>query len=224
MTLEEFLQTPWGPFLGFLPNDLLSLYSGVNVDAFFDPCQVQPPGSPDFFVLTVAGGGGVADGLASETGFNRPFGLDLTASKDVVIADTLNHRVRAFQPAPPAGAVTISGVPVKGDEVATIAGTGVAGAMGDGGSALSAQLNRPVIVAHDSDNNTYVDGSAQFRIRKIDAAGTITTLAGTGTEGFSGDGGPANQAKIGRALGLIVWNGPAGEKLLMMTQRRDQQY
>ncbi len=79
--------------------------------------------------------------------------------------------------------------------ISTVAGTGVAGFSGDGGPATAAQLNAPTDIATDAGNNLYIVDNN--RIRKIAAAtGVITTVAGNGTVGFSGDGGPATSASI----------------------------
>ncbi|OQP60611.1 hypothetical protein A3860_32880 [Niastella vici] len=80
--------------------------------------------------------------------------------------------------------------------ITTIAGTGVPGFSGDGGPATSAQLNHPYGVAFDNAGNIYIPDAGNNRIRKIDAAGIITTVAGNGTVGFSGDGGPAINAQF----------------------------
>ncbi len=86
----------------------------------------------------------------------------------------------------------------------TVAGTGTAGFTGDGGPADQAELSSPATTAVDSDGNVYVSDSSNQRIRKIDAIGIITTIAGTGTAGFTGDGGPATQAQINNPNGLAL--------------------
>ena len=80
--------------------------------------------------------------------------------------------------------------------ITTIAGTGVPGFSGDGGPATSAQLNMPYQVSFDRTGNIYIPDVGNNRIRKIDAAGIITTVAGNGTVGYSGDGGPATNAQF----------------------------
>jgi DNA-binding beta-propeller fold protein YncE len=87
----------------------------------------------------------------------------------------------------------------------SIAGTGVAGYSGDGGAATSAQLNKPYGLAVDTSGNIYIADSDNARIRKISAAtGTISTVVGTGINGYSGDGGPATSAKISSVKGVAV--------------------
>jgi sugar lactone lactonase YvrE len=89
--------------------------------------------------------------------------------------------------------------------VTTVAGgTGVLGAAGDGGPATKAQLNAPVAVAADAQGDVYISDSDNFRIRKVDTSGTITTVAGTGRQGFSGDGGRATAARLLGPSGLAV--------------------
>ncbi len=76
------------------------------------------------------------------------------------------------------------------------AGTGGAGFSGDGGAAVQAQLNDPTGIARGPDDALYVCDTANHRVRKISPDGTITTVAGTGEPGWSGDGGPATAAKL----------------------------
>ena len=99
----------------------------------------------------------------------------------VFIADSDNHRIRK---------VGTDGV------ISTVVGNGTAGFAGDGGPATEAQLNDPRAVAVDGAGNLYIGEELGQRIRKVDAAGTISTLAGNGTPGFAGDGGPASAAQI----------------------------
>jgi len=81
--------------------------------------------------------------------------------------------------------------------ITTFAGTGTAGYSGDGGAATAARFSRPTGLAVDSDRNVYVADGPNYRIRMISTAGVVTTIAGTGTAGYSGDGGPATAAKVG---------------------------
>lgn len=80
--------------------------------------------------------------------------------------------------------------------VGTVAGTGVGGYSGDGGLATSAELNAPMGMARDSQGNLYIADFINNVIRKISTGGTISTVAGNGTQGYSGDGGPATSAQL----------------------------
>jgi hypothetical protein len=83
--------------------------------------------------------------------------------------------------------------------ISTFAGSGEPGSAGDGGPAHLAQLTDPFHVAVDRTGNVYVTGWFEDRVRRITRDGTITTVAGTGQNGYSGDGGPATQAEIGES-------------------------
>lgn len=127
-------------------------------------------------------------GPATDAALNRPYGLTTDSAGNVLIADTENNRVRRLS----AGTIT------------TIAGTGTAGFSGDGGQATSAQLFNPYDVAVDVAGNVYVADTFNHRVRKVDPGGTITTVAGTGSFGFSGDGGSATLAQLWYPIGLEV--------------------
>lgn len=89
--------------------------------------------------------------------------------------------------------------------ISTVAGKGTSGFSGDGEAAIAAQLAHPYGVAVDSSGNLYIADSSNYRVRKIDATtGLISTVAGSGDYGYSGDGGPAISAKMKRPLGIAV--------------------
>jgi predicted phage tail protein/sugar lactone lactonase YvrE len=127
-------------------------------------------------------------GPGVDAALNRPFGVSVDASGNLLIADTYNHRVRRL----------------SGGTVTTIAGTGTPGFSGDGGSALSANLFFPYDVASDLAGNVYVADTQNDRVRRITPAGNISTVAGNGTPGFSGDGGAATAAQLDFPIGLDV--------------------
>jgi sugar lactone lactonase YvrE len=81
-------------------------------------------------------------------------------------------------------------------DIRTVAGVGESGYGGDGGPALGAQLNEPRTLVVDRAGTMYIVDTFNHRIRKVDASGVMTTLAGTGVAGEAGDGGPADQAEI----------------------------
>ena len=108
---------------------------------------------------------------------------------NLYIADTKNHRIRK---------VSASGT------ITTVVGTGTGGYLGDDGVATSAQLYNPTSVAVGAAGILYIADSSNRRIRKVNAAGTITTVAGNGTDGFSGDGGAATSAQLSSLSSVIV--------------------
>ena len=87
-------------------------------------------------------------------------------------------------------------VPLRAATISTFAGTGAKGFSGDGGPATSAQLSNPSAIARGPDGALYICDTDNQRIRKVAPDGTISTVAGNGTRGFSGDGGPATQAAL----------------------------
>src|SRR5450631_1022711 len=97
----------------------------------------------------------------------------------------------------------------SGQTITTFAGNGTAGFSGDGGQAAQAQINRVVGLAVDAAGNIYMAEELNNRVRKVDTNGVITTIAGTGVAGFSGDNGPAAQAQLSGPLGVCV--SPSGD-------------
>ena len=142
-------------------------------------------------IKTVAGDGGsqLGDGgPATEAGLCDPADVAFDAAENMYIADT---GVYCSGP----GGNTVRKVDPHGI-ITTVAGTGKAGYSGDGGPATKARLNVPIAVAVDRDGNFYLTDGDNYRIRKVDKEGIITTFAGTGEAGYSGDGGPATSAKL----------------------------
>ena len=122
-------------------------------------------------------------GPATAAELYLPAGVTFGAAGDLFIADQQNNRIRRVDAT--AGIIT------------TVAGNGSAGFSGDGGLATAAQLNAPSGVAFDAAQNLFIADRFNSRIRRVDAAtGTITTVAGDGTFGFGGDGGPATAAQL----------------------------
>ncbi len=146
-----------------------------------DVRRVSPTGT----ITTLAGGalnGFSGDGgPASAARLNVPLGVAVQPDGGVLIADSNNHRIRRVSPA---GTIT------------TVAGNGAEGFSGDGGPATSARLDLPVSVAATRDGGFLIADYLNNRIRRVSPTGTITTVAGTGAERFSGDGGPATAAGL----------------------------
>jgi sugar lactone lactonase YvrE len=141
--------------------------------------------------LTVAGGGYVDHFLAHLGKLSNPLSVAVDSFGNVYVADTQNQRIRR-----------VSGF---GGGIGTIAGTGERGYGGDGGPATQAMLASPNSVAVDSAGNLYIADGWNRRIRKVDAAtGTIRTIAGTGEQGYGGDGGPATEAGLYSPGGVAV--------------------
>jgi sugar lactone lactonase YvrE len=134
-------------------------------------------------------GGPATSAKLNLVGFSVASGLVVDAGGNLYIADTLNHRIRK---------VSRAGV------ITTIAGTGTRAFSGDGGPALNAQLSDPAALAFDVAGNLYVSDWDNNRIRKIALDGIITTVAGSGKRGYSGDGGPALGASMDEPTGIAV--------------------
>ena len=128
-------------------------------------------------------------GAATAARFGTPYGVFASGDGSVYISDSTNQRIRKVDP--------------QGD-VSTIAGDGKAGFSGDGGKATDAQVHNPAQLCMDAAGNLYFADSANNRVRRVDPSGTITTVAGTGKEGFSGDNGPAALASLNHPLGVAV--------------------
>ena len=165
--------------------------------------QVDPTGHITTLAGTSAQGFSGDHGLATAAQLDSPQGLALnSATHTLYLADTHNQRIRAIN--------LLTGI------ITTIAGTGTPGFSGDSALALTATLNLPTALALDLHGNLYLADSANHRIRRIDAStGIITTIAGNGTQGFSGDGAPATQASIDFPTSLAF--DPAGNLYLADT-------
>src|SRR5829696_5746662 len=141
--------------------------------------KVDPHGT----ITTVAGTGEAGfsgdGGPATKARLDFPSAVAVDREGNLYIADGSNYRIRKVD---------------KEGIITTFAGTGKARHSGDGGPATSAQLREPACMVFDAQGNLYL--ADYTSVRKIDPSGTITTVAGTGRFGFSGDGGPATEAKL----------------------------
>jgi hypothetical protein len=90
--------------------------------------------------------------------------------------------------------------------ITTVAGNGTGGFSGDGGAATSAQLSPSYGVTKDNAGNLYITTPGEYRVRMVNPGGTISTIAGNGTYGYSGDGGPATSASMMYPLGVVADN------------------
>jgi sugar lactone lactonase YvrE len=148
-------------------------------------------------ITTVAGCGGLSGCLsgdgrkATRTNLSRPSALALDAAGNLFITDQLFGRIRRVDAA--------SGI------ITTVAGSGGSGFSGDGGPATDATLFQPSEIALDAGGNLFIADTNNQRIRRVDVTtGIITTVAGNGSEGFSGDGGPAAGARLRNPIGVAL--------------------
>jgi type IX secretion system substrate protein/NHL repeat-containing protein len=146
-------------------------------------------------ITTIAGDGtsgfGGDGGLATLANLNYPISLCVDDSANVFIADQINHRIRRVD--------AITGI------ITTVAGFGTPGFSGDGGLATAAEFNQPYDVAVDSAGNLFISDANNQRIRKVNATtGIVTTIGGTGTGGYGGDGGLATLAQMNFPSGIFV--------------------
>ncbi len=139
----------------------------------------------------------VGDGTAGYSGdggaavlatLNDPAGVAIDSAGNLYISDCFNERIRVY---------FFGGV-------STLAGNGTGAYSGDGGPAANAQLFSPEGLAVDSAGNLYIADSQNFRVRKISTKGVITTVAGNGTPGYSGDNGPATSAQLRAVYSVAV--------------------
>ena len=128
-------------------------------------------------------------GPAVNASLNNPTALTVDGAGVVYFSDQFNQRIRKITP---------DGI------ITTIAGNGTAGPGGDGGPALAASLNYPGGITVDAAGNLYFNDDLNYRTRRIATNGTISTVAGTGAEGFSGDGGAATAASLNGNFGVTL--------------------
>ena len=143
-------------------------------------------------ITTIAGSGNgiyAGDGgPATAATLCDPTGVAVDAAGNVYVSDKCNQRIRKIS----AGVIT------------TIAGNGQCGYSGDGGPAVDAALSYPYQIALDGAGNLFIADRENQCVREISTSGIISTVAGNGTAGYSGDGGPATAAEINEATGVWV--------------------
>jgi len=149
--------------------------------------------TPAGVISTVAGNGHPGfsgdHGPAAAAQLNRPYGLALDVAGNLYVADYGNQRVRVIG---------------TNGNITTVAGNGPNGTVADGGPATAALLLGPHDLATDPAGNLYVSEIDGHRVRRVAPDGTISTVAGTGIEGYGGDGGPASAAQLNQPAGLAL--------------------
>ncbi|MEU7227155.1 NHL repeat-containing protein [Streptomyces chrestomyceticus] len=144
-------------------------------------------------ITTVAGNGQAGytsdGGPATATQLYTPHGVAVDGQGNLYIAEWNNHRIRK---------VDTNGI------ITTVAGNGQAGYGSDGGPATATKLYYPGGVEADRNGNLFIADTSNHRVRKVDARGIITTVAGTGTPGYVSDGGPATSTPISYPVGVTV--------------------
>ncbi|RUL87649.1 NHL domain-containing protein [Tautonia sociabilis] len=152
------------------------------------------PSSQAPIIESLVGTGQAGDsgdgGPAAEAQLDQPFDVAFDADGNLYLSDTFNHRVRR--------------VDARTGIITTVAGNGRKGFSGDGGPATEASLDEPYGICLDREGNLYLVDRLNRRVRKVDAEGIITTVAGTGTNASSGDGGPASVAALVEPNGVAL--------------------
>jgi sugar lactone lactonase YvrE len=149
---------------------------------------------PDDVLRTVVGTGAPGysgdGGPATAAQLREPFHVSFGPRGELYVAEAANHCIRRVDP---------------DGKIRTVAGCGRKGYSGDGGPATAATLNEPYGVVADRRGNLFIVDRLNACVRRVDAAtGVISTLAGTGTPGYSGDGGPATAAQLKEPNGLAL--------------------
>lgn len=140
--------------------------------------------------ITTTAGGFVGDGgPATKASLEEPYGLAMDRGGNLYVSDFSGNRVRKITPA---------------GMISSFIGNGISSFSGDGGPASAATISYPNAMVFDSAGNMYLADGGNARIRKVDTSGIITTIAGNGVFGDTGDGGPAAQAEVGQVYALAL--------------------
>ncbi|OJJ17694.1 hypothetical protein BKI52_27925 [marine bacterium AO1-C] len=185
---------------GKAANALLASPRGMTRDAQgnlflvnYDGHSVRKISATDSVITTLAGTGTAGfsgdGGPGTSATLFQPTGIVVDATGNIYFSDANNHRIRK---------VATDGT------ITTVVGTGSAGFSGDGGLATAAQLFAPRGLVFDASGNLYIADASNRRVRKVATNGIITTVAGTGSSGFSGDGGAATAATLNLPYGIAV--------------------
>jgi len=176
---------------------LLDSPAGVAIDAagniYIADTHNQRVRKVNNGTITTIAGTGVAgfsgdNGAAGAAQLSNPTALAVDANGNLYIADTDNHRIRK----------------ISGTTITTVAGDGEQIFSGDGGAAIAAGIDSPNGVAVDAAGKIYIADTHNQRIRVVDLAGNISTLAGNGSKSYGGDGGASTSALLARPRGLSV--------------------
>ncbi|MBM4002846.1 MAG: hypothetical protein FJ295_06090 [Planctomycetes bacterium] len=171
-------------FVLLLKPDLPGLLSGVNAGKAADEPRI----------LTVAGTGEAADngrtGAPLHVNLGQPFGVEIGPRGDLFVTEVGNHRIWRLER--------------ESQKISVVAGTGAIGYAGDGGPAVEAAMNEPYEVRFDEQGNLFEVEMRNHVVRRIGIDGRITTIAGDGMPGFSGDGGPAIKARLQVPHGIVL--------------------
>lgn len=160
-------------------------------DASNNSVRVLDPATNNITIFAGRGSSNFSgDGMpATAAEMNYPQSVCIDDTGNIYIADCWGHRIRKTTP---------SGI------ITTVAGNGIAGYSGDGGPATAAQFNKPQSVATDDSGNIYIADFLNNVIRKVDLGGNVSTIAGIGVTGNTGDGGPATSALLNKPMDLFL--------------------
>ena len=153
-----------------------------------DVLKVSTSGVISIFAGESTAGDGGSGGQASATEIGAPWGVRTDGSGDVFFSDVVYSVIREVNP---------SGV------ITTVAGNGTAGYTGNGGAATSAELNDPTGLYVNGSGNLFIADSKNAVIREVNSSGIISTFAGNGTAGYTGNGGLATAAELDKPFGVV---------------------